>query len=76
MTCLTGNDRVGGRSVREGRVLRSFRMNLTLTVGPLVSLVAGILILIVPRALSYIVAFYLIVSGLLGLFGGAHFQLA
>ena len=50
-------------------------MNLTLTVGPLISLIAGILILIVPRALNYIVAFYLILAGLLGLFGGTHFTL-
>jgi hypothetical protein len=39
------------------------------SIGPLVSLVAGILILIVPRLLNYIVAIYLIVIGLLGLFG-------
>jgi Protein of unknown function (DUF3096) len=36
---------------------------------PLVSLIAGILILIVPRMLNYIVAIYLIIIGLLGLFG-------
>jgi hypothetical protein len=34
---------------------------------PLVSLLAGISILIWPRLLSYIVAFYLILFGLLGL---------
>ena len=34
---------------------------------PIVALVAGILILIVPRLLSFIVAAYLILSGLLGL---------
>lgn len=44
-------------------------MNITLSLAPLVSLVAGILILIVPRLLNYIVAAYLIVAGLLGLFG-------
>ena len=44
-------------------------MNITLSLAPLVSLVAGILILIVPRLLNYIVAAYLIVVGLLGLFG-------
>jgi hypothetical protein len=49
-------------------------MNLSLT--PFVSLVAGILILVVPRLLNYIVAIYLIVIGLLGLFGGGamHFR--
>lgn len=44
-------------------------MNLTLSITPLISLVAGILILVVPRLLNYIVAIYLIIIGLLGLFG-------
>ncbi len=35
---------------------------------PLAALVAGILILIMPRLLNYIVAIYLIIVGLLGLF--------
>jgi DUF3096 family protein len=35
--------------------------------GPLVSLIAGILILVMPRLLNYIVAIYLIVVGILGL---------
>lgn len=45
-------------------------MNMTISLAPLVSLIAGILILVVPRMLNYIVAIYLIVIGLLGLFGG------
>jgi Protein of unknown function (DUF3096) len=44
-------------------------MNITLSAGPLVALIAGILILIVPRMLNYIVAIYLVIIGLLGLFG-------
>jgi hypothetical protein len=40
----------------------------TLTLTPLISLIAGILILVMPRLLNYIVAIYLIVVGLLGLF--------
>ena len=36
---------------------------------PLVALIAGILILVMPRLLNYVVAFYLIIVGLLGLFG-------
>ncbi|MCK0508782.1 DUF3096 domain-containing protein [Aromatoleum anaerobium] len=44
-------------------------MDLHLSTGPLVSLIAGILILIMPRLLNYIVAIYLIVIGLIGLFG-------
>ena len=34
---------------------------------PLVSLIAGVLILLVPRILNYIVAIYLIIIGILGL---------
>ena len=34
---------------------------------PLVALVAGVLILLVPRLLSYVVAIYLILIGLMGL---------
>jgi hypothetical protein len=34
---------------------------------PMVSLIAGILILIIPRLLNYIVAIYLILIGILGL---------
>ena len=51
-------------------------MNLHLSIGPVVSLVAGILILMVPRLLNYIVAIYLIIMGVLGLFGtsGMHFS--
>ena len=50
-------------------------MNITLSIAPLISLVAGILILVVPRLLSYIVAIYLIVIGLLGLFGAGNLNL-
>ena len=48
---------------------RKIGMNITLSVGPLIALIAGILILIVPRLLNYIVALYLIIIGILGLFG-------
>ncbi|MES2412785.1 MAG: DUF3096 domain-containing protein [Pseudomonadota bacterium] len=44
-------------------------MNLSLSIGPLVALIAGILILLVPRLLNYIVAIYLIVIGVIGLAG-------
>lgn len=44
-------------------------MNLHLSIGPLVSLIAGVLILIMPRLLNYIVAIYLIIIGLIGIFG-------
>ncbi|NIE66286.1 MULTISPECIES: DUF3096 domain-containing protein [Burkholderiaceae] len=49
-------------------------MNIHVAIGPLVALIAGILILVVPRLLNYIVALYLIIIGLIGLFGtGGHF---
>lgn len=49
-------------------------MNITLTIAPLISLIAGILILVVPRLLNYIVAIYLIIIGLLGLFGAGGYN--
>jgi hypothetical protein len=42
-------------------------MNIHVTAAPIVSLIAGILILVIPRLLNYIVAVYLILIGLLGL---------
>ena len=45
---------------------------MTITLGPLISLIAGILILIFPRLLNFIVALYLIIFGILGLFGPIH----
>ena len=48
-------------------------MNLSLA--PIISLIAGILILVIPRLLNYIVAIYLIVIGLIGLFGTGNFHL-
>ena len=49
-------------------------MNITLSIGPLISLIAGILILVVPRLLNYIVALYLIIIGLIGLFGAGNYR--
>jgi hypothetical protein len=49
----------------------------TLTVAhitPLVSLLAGLLILIAPTLLNYIIALYLIIAGLVGLNGIYHFM--
>ena len=40
----------------------------TLPLTPLIALIAGVVILIMPRLLNYIVALYLIIIGLLGLF--------
>lgn len=61
------------RDMRVSNVIQAFTqgartMNLTLSIGPLIALIAGILILIMPRLLAYIVAVYLIVIGIMGLF--------
>jgi len=68
-----------GISLKRRRIMRGkspFRlrrigvsMNLNLSLTPLISLLAGILILVIPRLLNTIVAIYLIVIGLVGLFG-------
>lgn len=50
-------------------------MNLHLALTPVISLVAGILILVMPKLLNYIVAVYLIVIGLVGLFGAGQMRL-
>ena len=48
-------------------------MNLQVTLGPLIALIAGILILVMPRLLNFIVAIYLIAIGVLGLLGNVKF---
>jgi len=50
-------------------------VNIHLAVTPLISLIAGILILVMPRLLNFIVAAYLILIGLVGLFGAETFHL-
>jgi Protein of unknown function (DUF3096) len=50
----------------EGGHARELAMQIVI-VQPLVALIAGVLILIFPRLLNYIVAIYLIVIGLAGL---------
>ena len=49
---------------------------MTLTVAhitPIVALIAGVLILLVPRLLNYVVAIYLIIVGIVGLNSIHHF---
>ena len=50
-------------------------MHMTLSIGPLIALIAGLLILVMPRLLNYIVALYLIIIGLLGLLGSGSLHL-
>ena len=49
-------------------------VNMQLSLAPIIALLAGILILVQPRLLNDIVAIYLIVIGLLGLFGASGFH--
>jgi hypothetical protein len=42
-------------------------MQIAISPQPVVAIIAGILILLVPRLLNYIVAIYLIIFGILGL---------
>lgn len=44
-------------------------MHFNLTIAPVLALVAGIVILIAPKLLNYIVAIYLIVIGIVGILG-------
>jgi hypothetical protein len=49
-------------------------VNINLGLTPLVSLLAGILILIMPRLLNFIVAVYLIIIGIIGLVGASNYR--
>lgn len=50
-------------------------MNMQISLAPIISLLAGILILVQPKLLNYIVAIYLIIIGLIGIFGVGNLQL-
>jgi hypothetical protein len=50
-------------------------LHMSLSIGPLAALIAGILILLAPRLLNYIVAIYLILVGVVGLFGNGSLHL-
>lgn len=50
-------------------------MNIHAVLTPLISLVAGILILVMPKLLNFIVAVYLIVIGIVGLIGGGALRI-
>jgi Protein of unknown function (DUF3096) len=47
-------------------------MMTAVVIQPLVALIAGILILLIPRLLNYIVAIYLILIGIVGLLPHLH----
>jgi hypothetical protein len=50
-------------------------MNIHLGLTPLISLLAGVLILVMPKLLNYIVALYLIAIGLIGVLGSGGMRL-
>jgi hypothetical protein len=45
---------------------------MVVSIGPIIALIAGILILVMPKLLNYIVAVYLIAIGVIGLLGGVR----
>jgi hypothetical protein len=60
---------VGPSLVNFSTLILKNYMSLHLTIGPLLALIAGILILVMPRLLNFIVALYFILIGIIGLFG-------
>jgi len=48
---------------------------MSISIGPVAALIAGILILVMPRLLNFIVAIYLIIVGLAGLIGSGTIRL-
>ncbi|HEX8957972.1 MAG TPA: DUF3096 domain-containing protein [Burkholderiaceae bacterium] len=50
-------------------------MDIHITFGPLLALIAGILILLMPKLLNFIVALYLILIGVIGIFGLNSFHI-
>jgi hypothetical protein len=44
-------------------------MNINLQLQPIVALIAGVLVLIAPRLLTWIIGIYLIIIGVMGLLG-------
>ncbi len=67
-SCLRGHG-VGPSLVNFSTLILKNYMSLHLTIGPLLALIAGILILVMPRLLNFIVALYFILIGIIGLFG-------
>jgi hypothetical protein len=66
----------GARSALGALNRIGVHMNMHLSLTPLISLLAGILILVMPKLLNFIVAIYLIAIGLIGLLGGGGLHLS
>lgn len=54
---------------------RNPKLNIHLSITPVISLIAGILVLVMPKLLNLIVGVYLIAIGLIGLFGMSSLRL-
>ena len=59
--------RGAGYHGRSDKPPRAMTIHLGLT--PVISILAGVLILVMPKLLNYIVAFYLIAIGIIGILG-------
>ena len=70
LRCTSGKVQVPPPQALLGKI-----MNIHLSLTPLISLIAGVLILIMPKLLNFIVAIYLILVGLIGIFGTNWFPL-
>ena len=57
------------RRLRAAPYKSEASLNIHLSLSPLIALVAGILVLVMPKLLNYIVAFYLIAIGVIGILG-------
>jgi hypothetical protein len=75
LSLSAGSFPIRGRRRRVSQQTLGKTLNLSNSLSPLISLIAGILILVIPRLLNYIVAIYLIIIGLIGLFGSGSLRL-
>jgi hypothetical protein len=71
---LWADSSLAGNAITK-QTCEGFDMNMQLSLAPIIALLAGILILVQPRLLNYIVAIYLIIIGLIGLFGASGMRL-
>lgn len=73
--CQAGAEQLCPQPVPATTANGDVLLNIHLGLAPIVALLAGILILVMPRLLNYIVAIYLILIGLIGLFGAGNLRL-
>jgi len=71
--CLSISARTRALRLKSIQSSRQIMVITATEISPIVALIAGVLILIVPRLLNIIVAVYLIVEGLVGLNAVHHF---